>query len=405
MPLHWKRGIMSAYDEKALIRDILEKTSGLRMEFVKTDFTALCEYDIVLAKGIQSNYASLLQLEERVLYCIRDMLQVQYVITRHQAPDDCLIILGPFLAKEPTDFLVIDVMTQNHIHPSVKPQLITYYSQLPVLRDSVVRYLAGVIGQYFYGTDVCFSMRELSFQPQPHVPENPFLELPDDFGCRQSLEKRYALQSRLLLEIKSGCRKEAIDTYKHLCQIIASSESTLVFSLNLCRSYSRSLNAMCEKTVYECGVPTAVLHACAMRFAEQIDTAESIEQLHEKNQSMISQYIGLVLYLNLGHYGKYVRSAVEYIFMNLNREISLQELADSVHLTPNYLSSVFKKETGRSVSAFIMEKKLKYACLLLRETTLSVQDIAHHIGYKDLNYFSRIFRREIGMTPTAYRTA
>lgn len=85
--------------------------------------------------------------------------------------------------------------------------------------------------------------------------------------------------------------------------------------------------------------------------------------------------------------------------------LSLDSIAEYVHLNPAYLSDSFKKDTGKNLKRLITEVRMKKACSLLASTNLSVADVAAQTGYRSSNYFSKLFRQEIGMTPLEYRSS
>lgn len=98
-----------------------------------------------------------------------------------------------------------------------------------------------------------------------------------------------------------------------------------------------------------------------------------------------------------------VRSIKEYILQNYRTEISLTDLADTVYLSKEHLSRLFKKETGQNLFAYIMDLKLQEARRLLTETDNTIDDIAFSLGFHDGNYFSKVFKKNIGTAPGNYR--
>ena len=83
--------------------------------------------------------------------------------------------------------------------------------------------------------------------------------------------------------------------------------------------------------------------------------------------------------------------------------LSLENLSQLVHLTPDYLSSCFKAETGKNLKRYITYVRMAEAKRMLRMRELSVAEIAERTGYSSNHYFAKTFRRETGMTPTEYR--
>lgn len=95
--------------------------------------------------------------------------------------------------------------------------------------------------------------------------------------------------------------------------------------------------------------------------------------------------------------------AAEYIDRNFTESISVQKLAESLHVSQGYLNQLFRNGMGVSPVKYIIMKRMEYACYLLRTTGLSCEKISETVGMYDNAYFYRIFRRVMGMTPVEYR--
>lgn len=99
-----------------------------------------------------------------------------------------------------------------------------------------------------------------------------------------------------------------------------------------------------------------------------------------------------------------VIKAKTYINSHYREKIYLHAIAEHVSLNHQYLSVLFKKETGISISDYIAEVRMEHARFLLRNTTESIQAIAEAVGYPDPQYFSRRFRQAMGLSPQSYRS-
>lgn len=98
-----------------------------------------------------------------------------------------------------------------------------------------------------------------------------------------------------------------------------------------------------------------------------------------------------------------VRSARQLIDEGYAEDLSLDRIADHVRLSPFHLSRIFKSATGSTVLDYLTARRIEAAQRLIREESLSVKEIAARVGYADQNYFSRVFRRITGLTPSAFR--
>lgn len=99
-----------------------------------------------------------------------------------------------------------------------------------------------------------------------------------------------------------------------------------------------------------------------------------------------------------------VENAKEYIRKNyMNHDISVEKLCDSIHVSPTYFSTIFKKETNMNFVNFLTEVRLEEAVKLLNTTADKTYMIANKIGYEEANYFSYVFKKKFGVSPSKYR--
>lgn len=98
-----------------------------------------------------------------------------------------------------------------------------------------------------------------------------------------------------------------------------------------------------------------------------------------------------------------IYEAVKYIEEHLTERLSLNQVASSINLSPNYLSSLFKKELGVGFVDYITEKRVERAKELLANTGLKTYEVAQQAGFGDESYFSKTFKRITGKRPSAFR--
>lgn len=93
----------------------------------------------------------------------------------------------------------------------------------------------------------------------------------------------------------------------------------------------------------------------------------------------------------------------EYIKTHYREELSLEILADQFHVNPTYLSRCFSETYGEGISKFIARTRIDAACVMLLETTLSNAQIAEALNFNDVSYFTKVFKKFTGTTPSLYR--
>ena len=93
----------------------------------------------------------------------------------------------------------------------------------------------------------------------------------------------------------------------------------------------------------------------------------------------------------------------EYIYNHIKERITIEDLADELGVSASYLSRLFKKETGDSVSAYIRSQKIEMAKNLLQYSDYSMIEIANRLSFSSQSHFIQQFREKVGMTPKKYR--
>ena len=98
-----------------------------------------------------------------------------------------------------------------------------------------------------------------------------------------------------------------------------------------------------------------------------------------------------------------ISNARHYIDEHLAEDISVSSIAESLYITPNYFSRLFKRITGEGCNEYIVRKRIEKAKSLLETTSIKTGKIAMMVGYRDTNYFSLAFKKHTGKSPTKYR--
>lgn len=101
--------------------------------------------------------------------------------------------------------------------------------------------------------------------------------------------------------------------------------------------------------------------------------------------------------------GSIIETAKEYIDHNYHKDISLDEVSRVVNISPYYFSKIFKEETDENFIEYVTGVRIRKAKELLDTTELSMKEICSMVGYSDPNYFSRSFKKNVGVTPTEYK--
>lgn len=98
-----------------------------------------------------------------------------------------------------------------------------------------------------------------------------------------------------------------------------------------------------------------------------------------------------------------VRKAAEYIKLHCNEDISLENIAEKVHVSPAYFSQIFKREMNVGFNDYLNGLRIERAKVLLKQPFLKINEIADIVGYRSIVHFNRTFKRYVGVTPSEFR--
>ena len=98
----------------------------------------------------------------------------------------------------------------------------------------------------------------------------------------------------------------------------------------------------------------------------------------------------------------YEQKVVDYITLHLDENLTLAALAERFEKNPSYLSKQFHEETGIPLTNFVQSERIRMAVRLFNTTQMSVSDVALQVGISDFGYFSKQFKKQIGVSPREY---
>ncbi|MBD0381493.1 AraC family transcriptional regulator [Paenibacillus sedimenti] len=100
---------------------------------------------------------------------------------------------------------------------------------------------------------------------------------------------------------------------------------------------------------------------------------------------------------------RYSETVMRWIEEHYHEEVSLEQLAEEIHLSPNYISRLFRQETGSNITDYLTARRIKQACRLLETTHLPVEQVGNEAGFGNVSYFIQLFKKVVGTTPLKYR--
>ncbi len=211
----------------------------------------------------------------------------------------------------------------------------------------------------------------------------------------------YYLERKLISEIKRGLLENATQT---MDTINALERAKLAPSP--LRSEKNSLIGSCTlfvRAAIESHVDPELAFTLSDFFINEIEHLNDLEALRKYEYHMVKEIIALVTKSRVTTYSLPVTQMIEYIHGHISEDVSLSTLTDLIGKSKEYLSALFKEEVGSTVTDYIHEQKVEESKNFLVFTELTVTDIALLFHFCNTSYYSRIFKRYTGITPSRYR--
>lgn len=152
-------------------------------------------------------------------------------------------------------------------------------------------------------------------------------------------------------------------------------------------------------------VPFSEVEEVVQKLVDKVKEKQKSEQLASLGQTFIETKIenAKKRYGNCTNSAEILKIVDEYVIGHLKQEISIGEIAQILALHPDYLSRLVKKETGKSINRYIIEKKMSIAACMLEEANVSANVIAVELGYMNYPNFVKMFKKIYDISPTQYR--
>ncbi len=162
--------------------------------------------------------------------------------------------------------------------------------------------------------------------------------------------------------------------------------------------------ALVARYCIEGGMELSTAYGLSDFYIQKADQCRTPEEVSDLHPVMCEDYTKRMKNLRKQKIcSKHIADCVDYIYEHLHTRITINDLSEYVNLNPSYLSRLFKKETGTTVSAYIQNKKIETAQNMLVYSDYTLSQISSILAFPSQSYFTEIFHKRTGMTPTKYR--
>ena len=215
-------------------------------------------------------------------------------------------------------------------------------------------------------------------------------------------ENRYKLEQELMKAVSHGQTHQAELLHNRFtaCQ---RAENRTPNPLRNSQNYMIILNTIMRKAAEQGYVHPLHIDRVSSQVARKIEQLDYNTNISLFSREIVRKYCILVRNYSLAHYSEHVRDTITLITADLASDLNLKTIAKTLNVNPSYLSSLFKKEVGVTLTEYVTSKRIEHAVFLLNSTSMQISTIALYCGITDVQYFSKIFKKQIGKSPSEYR--
>ncbi len=340
-------------------------------------------------------------------YRIQDYSSVQYVTSDYGEKflievldDTCTVAAGPVLIEPMRGGTLASVLQNKEIPIEMKPRFEQYYRDLKVISPQTYYYCGKLMSLLFASgnlkameqnrsTDHRVRLGREYFQNAYRNREKTFTHSP------------YFLEKRLIQQMKICDEEDALDTLHEI-----NLQNRAVLADDPLRSLKDSIICSCTiltRAVIESGVSPDIAFTYSDTFIQRIEKMTALSEVENFEQEILRQSVRLIQKNSSKKYSAPVFNAMQYIINNLSQKLDLPEIAKHAYVHPNYLSSLFKKETGCSVTEFITRHRIEESTYFVAFTDFEIADISNYYHFCNQSYFCTLFKRYLSMSPNDYR--
>ncbi len=346
------------------------------------------------------------ELEEKTMYKHTDKFSLSYIY--FPLPNQStkkVVIIGPYLPAQLTDKQILNIASSNGITEKNLKYLTEYYLSIPVMKsDSQFSIMLDTFCEIIWQSP---SFKIIDTSIEHKIPASPInetsknVEFDDIIVNMKALETRYKFENEFMKAVSLGQLHKEEQLLSAFDE--QSFEKRTPDTMRNAKNYCIIMNTLLRKSAEHGGVHPVYLDRVSGDFAVKIEQAASLTDISLLMRDMFRSYCRLVRRHSLKNYSLVVQKTILLIDSDLSADLTLSSLAKTQNISSGYLSTIFSKETGKTVSGYIRDKRMKHAAHLLSTTRLQVQTVALQCGIMDMQYFSKIFKKHTGKTPKEYR--
>ncbi len=339
-------------------------------------------------------------------YQTRNAFIYNIVFIKNSLEDAYALVAGPVLTSFPSKRSIGGMLKHQNLSMSKKNEFVDFLNTVPLIAyDHIYQFGKLLLMLLKSGTgDWYLSVQD--FQGKRLHSDNLFhQETLSSFSINQEankLHEYYRFNGILMDRIShgnTGSIDDLMNEFASLFQLSNSSKNHLRFFKDKCILIS----AIACNYAIQSNVPYDRMYNSLWRYIQKLEELNDAELIHQHLKETLTGYAKAVFSLSGKEYSIHINRVMQYIKIHFSEKLTLKQLADYIHVSPVYLSSIIKKETNMSLSNLINLVRIEESKRLLVFTNKSMHEIACQVGYNYQTHFNNVFQKYEGIAPLEYR--
>ena len=312
------------------------------------------------------------------------------------------ILAGPFLMDEPDSLLLSDIGEKYSIPTAPLLEMYEEAGSLPVFEPAKVTYISRLL-YYMCSGLVTDSRAQFNSNHNKLYQQSKINESIQMYKASPQVNSRvypYEKEKALITKLKTGDTEQAKALLNDLLGYVFFAEGN---NLEVVKSRALELSSLLSRAAIEGGATSDSVLKVNNQFLMSLQNITDLDDLCYKLQETIDVFTDCMFNYIPSKGNEIIKKAIRYISQNFSRSLTLDEVAEHVHLNSAYFSTLFKQSTGSSFKEYLNMVRIEESKRLLSNTDYSIIDISLATGFEDQSYFSKVFKKYTGLTPKQYR--
>lgn len=385
-----------------LLKQIIDELHGLRIHTINSLSTDLSLIDNGIYKCINSSdilynqFRKFLDSTEfGTIYVYNDSFLLTYVIFLTNPLKQEWLCIGPYRNFELSEDDIIKIQDTNHLNGLQTEKVVELIRQFPYGIKNNTTIITAKHMLLALHESLTITIKDMSIQQDSYIPEDNMIT------HVHNVEQAYHHESMLMHYVSEGDLTNAMKQANYFFNIPLHNRSKDLIMAH--RGILYTSNTLLRKTAQNTGIHPLYLDEISSKFARQISSCKTHEQLDTTFITMVTDYCTLCREYKNNQYSELIQKIINYILSNISADLTPSSIASTVNFSPSYIARKFKDEVGMTLVNYITEQRIRIAKDLLLKQNMQVQDISAYVGIADWNYFTKLFKKYTGTTPSNYR--